>query len=196
MLLFRMLAILLFSGFCVLISLNGATIILGFMSLPLIFIYPFMKRVTYWPQAFLGLTFNFGALMGWTSVTGEISLVPVLLYIACIFWTLGYDTIYAHQDKEDDALIGIKSTALKFGNQSKKWVAGFYIGFLIFMGLAIIVSGSSLYSALAVPLMGIHLFWQLKTWDMDNPNSSLKIFKSNKSFGLITLFFLFATSFA
>ena len=125
------LSLLLMIGAAILLSMNMLTIMLGLLSLPLIALYPAMKRITYWPQLFLGLTFNFGALMGWAAVTGELSAAPLFLYLGGIFWTIGYDTIYAHQDKEDDALAGIKSTALKFGNRSKLWVSGFYLGAFI-----------------------------------------------------------------
>ena len=120
------LALELLAGLLVLIQLNGFAILLGLAALPLVFAYPFMKRFTYWPQAWLGLTFNWGALMGWAAVTGGLAWPPVLLYAAGLCWTLGYDTIYAHQDKEDDALIGVKSTALKLGARTRPWLAGFY----------------------------------------------------------------------
>jgi len=189
------LTILLLVGFCILLLMNGTTILLGLLSIPLIILYPFMKRVTFWPQAFLGLTFNFGALMGWSAVTGSLTLAPLCLYIACIFWTLGYDTIYAHQDKEDDALIGVKSTALKFGVQSKKWVSVFYALALIFVGVAILMSGAPLFCLTGVLIMAAHMIWQVRTWDMDDPASSLTVFKSNRDFGLIVLVVMGLTSY-
>ena len=120
------LAMELLAGLLVLVQLNGFAILLGLAALPLVFAYPFMKRFTYWPQAWLGLTFNWGALVGWAAVTGGLAWPPILLYAAGLCWTLGYDTIYAHQDKEDDALIGVKSTALKLGARTRPWLAGFY----------------------------------------------------------------------
>ena len=116
------LSFLLLIGFAILIQFNFFSIVVGACSLILVFIYPFMKRITFWPQAILGLTFNWGALLGWSTVTGELSFTAVALYFAGFFWTLGYDTIYAHQDKTDDALIGVKSTALKFGHKTKPWL--------------------------------------------------------------------------
>ena len=115
-----------FAGFLVLIQFNPFTIVLGIASLGIIAVYPFMKRYTYWPQAVLGLAMSWGALMGWAAVFGRLDLAPVLLYAACMAWTIGYDTIYAHQDKEDDALIGLKSTALRFGDRTKPWLVLFY----------------------------------------------------------------------
>ncbi|GEQ98954.1 4-hydroxybenzoate octaprenyltransferase [Iodidimonas gelatinilytica] len=124
------------SGFAVLVQLNSFAILLGVLSLIPVTIYPFAKRITNWPQAVLGLTFNWGALMGWAAAFGTLGPVPLLLYAGCLFWTLGYDTIYAHQDKADDAIVGVKSTALKLGNQSARWIAGFYLIFLIATGFA------------------------------------------------------------
>jgi len=182
------LATLLLIGLSILLSLNTTTIILGFAALPLVIAYPLMKRITWWPQVFLGLTFNFSALMGWSAITGEISVPALLLYAAGIFWTVGYDTIYAHQDKEDDAMAGIKSTALKFGEKSKIWVGHFYAYSLIFIILATLSHiDSYLTPALLLLGGGAHLIWQLKTWHMDDPASALRIFKSNRDFGLLVL---------
>lgn len=181
------LAMLCVIGAGILFSLTPAAILLGFCSLPLIVLYPFMKRITYWPQLFLGFTFNFGALMGWAAVTGEISFAPIALYIGGILWTLGYDTIYAHQDKEDDIMAGVKSTALRLGSASKGWVAGFYLVALTLMAVAILTVK---FSPLALVLMLLpiaHMTWQLQRWDMNDPQSSLRIFKSNRDFGLLLL---------
>ena len=192
---FMFLVALLFIGFCILIMMNGATIMLGLLSLPLIVIYPFTKRVTFWPQAVLGLTFNFGALMGWTAVMDSLGWQAFLLYAAAFFWTLGYDTIYAHQDKEDDALVGVKSTALKFGSESKKWVSGFYAGMLICLALALAFSSVNMLALPGLALVAAHLFWQIGRWDMDDPESSLTIFKSNRDLGVIVLIVIFIGGF-
>lgn len=184
---FTFLLILLGIGAAILFTFNQTTILLGFLTLPLIALYPFMKRITFWPQAFLGLTFNFGALMGWSAITGEISIAPVLIYIGGIFWTLGYDTIYAHQDKDDDIMVGIKSTALKLGAHSKKWVFGFYLTSITLIALGILLINSSpLTMGLLLLPLG-HMAWQLQTWNMNDPDSSLRIFKSNRDFGLLLL---------
>ncbi len=184
------LATLLLLGFIILLQLNLTTVILGLLAIPLIISYPLMKRITWWPQAFLGLTFNFSALMGYSSINGEISAPALLLYGAGIFWTLGYDTIYAHQDKNDDMMAGIKSTALKFGVNSKLWVSGFYfISIILIILSVIIVKGLSIYLLLIV-FPAFHLIWQIRSWHADNQESSLAVFKSNKIFGLLVLLFL------
>lgn len=181
------LLVLLLIGAAILLTLNQLSIILGLCVLPLIVLYPLMKRITFWPQAFLGITFNFGALMGWSAIAGEISFSAILLYVGGIFWTLGYDTIYAHQDKEDDVLAGVKSTALKFGSASKYWVFGFYILAFKFFALAILSVSGSLWGVGLLILPLIHMAWQLEVWQMDNPENSLKIFKSNRIFGILIL---------
>lgn len=179
---------LLLIGAAILFSMNGLTVILGLASLPLIALYPAMKRITYWPQLFLGITFNFGALMGWSAVSGSLSLAPVLLYLGGIFWTIGYDTIYAHQDKEDDALAGIKSTALKFGAQSKLWVSGFYgAAFTMFLLAVLLANGISIMMLTAMILPAFHMVWQIARWNPDQQDNSLAIFKSNRVFGLLLL---------
>lgn len=181
------LGVLLSGGALILFSMNIFTIVLGFLVLPLIVLYPLMKRITYWPQAFLGITFNFGALMGWSAVTGGLSLAPILLYIGGIFWTIGYDTIYAHQDKEDDALAGIKSTALRFDAQSKIWVSAFYMIALVFFAAAIFLHTLDAINLALLILPALHMGWQVMRWNMDDQDNSLQIFKSNKVFGLIFL---------
>ncbi len=180
------LAVLLLIGLGILVQLPLVAILLGVLTLPLIISYPLMKRVTWWPQFFLGITFNFGALMGWAAVTGVIELPALLVYMGGILWTLGYDTIYAHQDKDDDALIGVKSTARKFGAASKTWVAGFYVAAFILMALGFLIGGVGLSGVLLLA-GAAHLAWQVKAWDMNDPASSLKFFKSNRDFGLILL---------
>lgn len=189
------LGILLSIGFCILIMLNGAAIMLGLLSLPLVIIYPFMKRVTFWPQAFLGLTFNFGALMGWAAVMDAVSLQAVMLYMAGFFWTMGYDTIYAHQDKEDDALVGVKSTALKFGADSKLWVSGFYAAMLLCFAVALALSHVNMLALPGLAVVAAHLFWQIGRWDMDDQASSLAMFKSNRDLGFVILLMVFIAGF-
>lgn len=171
------------TGLVVLLQFNTATRIAGLASLLLIAGYPFMKRITYWPQAWLGLAFNWGALVGWTAVHGQLAWPPVLLYIAGIFWTLGYDTIYAHQDKEDDALIGVKSTALALGANTKRWLIGFYITFWIFLLIAGITAGLTGPFYLALPLVALHLKRQISSLNTDDPDNCLKIFRSNHILG-------------
>jgi 4-hydroxybenzoate polyprenyltransferase len=167
---------------------------LGALSLVFIATYPVMKRITWWPQAFLGITFNFGALMGWAAVTNTVPFPALLLYAAGIFWTLGYDTIYAHQDKNDDEMIGVKSTARLFGARSRKWVGGFYAASWLLMGLAgMAASGSPVIYILLTPV-AVHFGWQVKNWRMNDPASSLRMFKSNRNAGLLALLaFLIAT---
>lgn len=182
------LAALLLAGLSILLSIpSPAALWLGFAVLPLIGAYPLMKRVTWLPQLFLGITFNFGALMGWAAVTGRVDLPALLLYGAGIFWTLGYDTVYAHQDREDDALAGIKSTALKFGAASRKWVAGFYAAGMSLLAAAGASAGEewSFFAFLALP--ALHFLWQIMAWDMADPASSLRIFRSNRDFGMLVL---------
>jgi len=174
-------------GLLVLLQLNWFAIGVGAASLLLVFPYPFMKRITYWPQAWLGLTFNWGALVGWAAVRGDLTLAPVLLYIAGVFWTLGYDTIYAHQDKEDDILIGVKSTALALGENTVAALWGFY-------GLALILIAASGWSAGLAwpfwPLLAVaaaHLAWQALRVDINNSSDCLAKFKSNRHFGWLLL---------
>ena len=173
-------------AFLVLLQFNKLTIILALVSMPLAFSYPYMKRFTYWPQLFLGITFNYGLLLGWTSVQQNLSLIPIIFYVGAIFWTLGYDTIYGYQDIKDDEIIGVKSTSIKFKNNPKKFLN---ICYLIFSSLLIItgitMSFSIVFFALIL-LIFFHLFFlQIKKFKIDEPLTSLKIFKSNNFFGLI-----------
>lgn len=178
------LGLMLLTGLLILVQFNTTTIILGVLVLPLITAYPLMKRITWWPQAFLGLTFNFGALMGWSAITGTINMPAVWLYLSGIFWTLGYDTIYAHQDKNDDALIGIKSTALKFGEYSPLWVGGFYgLSWSCLSTAFIVTQGITASVFLLAPLA--HFLWQMHKWDTNNPQSALSVFKANRDYGLL-----------
>ena len=172
-------------GLLILMQFNPFTIGLGIGSLMLIATYPFMKRITYWPQAVLGLTFNWGALMGWASIEGGLSAPPLVLYATGFFWTLGYDTIYAHQDKEDDALIGVKSTALKLGAQTKIWLIGFYGLTIAGLGLVGTLTNLAWPFFMTLALGAVHLIWQIVTLQPDVPKNCLQRFKSNRDFGLL-----------
>ncbi|SMH53505.1 4-hydroxybenzoate octaprenyltransferase [Azospirillum agricola] len=174
-------------GLLVLVQLSPAAIGLGVLSLALVFTYPLMKRITWWPQAFLGLTFNWGALMGWAAVRGDLDWPAVAMYVTGVAWTLGYDTIYAHQDKEDDARIGVKSTALRLGDTSKIWIYGFYTLTYVGLGIAGRLAG---LGGLFLPLLSVaalHLAWQVATWRPDDQNDCLAKFKSNRWFGWLVL---------
>jgi 4-hydroxybenzoate polyprenyltransferase len=160
---------------------------LGVASLVLVAAYPFMKRITWWPQAFLGLTFNWGALLGWAAVTGGLAAPALWLYAGGIFWTLFYDTIYAHQDKADDALIGIKSTALRLGAATKPWLAGFAILTVVCFGMALRTAGSGLVAHLGLAGVLLHLAWQLRKVDLDDARDCLAKFHSNRYLGWIML---------
>ena len=175
-----------FFALLVLLNFNLFTIILALGSMPLAFTYPLMKRFTYWPQLFLGITFNYGLILGWTAIKGEISIVPVLFYLGAIFWTLGYDTIYGYQDIKDDEIIGLKSTSIKFKGKAKKFLFACYTSLLFFF----IIGGYKMdfhvsYYLLAV-IPFIHLFiYQMKIFNLKDPSSCLKAFKSNNLFGMI-----------
>lgn len=174
-------------GFAVLLQLNRLTIFLGVGSLALVATYPFMKRVTWWPQAFLGLTFNWGALMGASAASGAVSPAALCLYAAGVFWTLGYDTIYAHQDKDDDALIGVKSSALRLGAGTKPALALFYALTITFFGAAgALANAPALYFAALLPAAA-HFLWQIRRLDIGDPALCLKLFKSNRDAGLLLL---------
>ncbi len=184
-------------AFAILLTFHRAAILLGIGSLALVAIYPFAKRFTWWPQVFLGLAFNWGALLAWAAVTGGLSAAPVLLYLAGIAWTLFYDTIYAHQDKEDDALIGVKSTARLFGAQTPRWLALFLVGSVSLMAMAIIAALAPvggllpLVVALTGPwAFGWHLFWQMRVLDIDDDQICLRLFRANRDAGLIPALFL------
>lgn len=172
-------------GFLVLIQFNPFAIGVGIASLFLVAIYPFMKRVTYWPQAWLGFTFNWGVLVGYAAVAGGISWGAGALYLAGVFWTLGYDTIYAHQDKEDDALIGVKSTALAFGAQTKQWLALFYFATIAFFAIGGAMSGASPVYFISLIPGAAHLARQVHVANIDNGEACLKVFKSNRDAGLL-----------
>ena len=175
-----------FFALLVLLNFNFFTIILAFGSMPLAFSYPLMKRFTYWPQLFLGITFNYGLVLGWTSIKGDIDLVPILFYFGAIFWTLGYDTIYGYQDIKDDEIIGLKSTSIKFKGKAKKFLFicySFLVTFVLLGGYKMEFH-FSYYLLCIVPFF--HLFiYQLKIFNLNDPKSCLKAFKSNNFFGLI-----------
>jgi 4-hydroxybenzoate polyprenyltransferase len=191
-------------GLAILLQFNPPTILLGIVSLLLVFTYPLMKRITYWPQAFLGLTFNWGILMGWTSIVGwssfpRLILVegwptvfgffwpPVLLYAGGIAWTLHYDTIYAHQDKEDDALIGVKSTALKFGSITKPWLWLFSSATVLLFALALFGANLNWPVWIGLAAVALHLAWQIRAVNLDDPADCLAKFHSNRWIGWMLL---------
>jgi 4-hydroxybenzoate polyprenyltransferase len=175
--------VLAFAGFLVLIWFNTFTILLGIASLALVGVYPFMKRFTYWPQAVLGLAFNWGALMGWASVKGSLGLPALLLYLGAVLWTIGYDTIYAHQDKEDDVMLGLKSTALTFGDDTPSWVGSFYFAALLLWIVAGYLAGTHLVFFLGVALVALQMAWQVSTLDIRDKDNCLRRFRSNRDVG-------------
>ena len=177
-------------AFIILIQFNNLTIILGMSSMILAFSYPFMKRITYWPQLFLGLTFNWGIIMGWTSITNSVSLEPFLLYTAAIFWTLGYDTIYGLQDINDDEIIGVKSTSIKFKNNTKLFVGSCYCLCVLFILIMILMMDiNKTYLLFLIPFI-ISLAHQVKIFRINKPDSCLKAFKNNNLSGLLIFIFV------
>ncbi len=188
--------VLCFFALLVLLNFNFLTIILALGSMPLAFTYPLMKRYTYWPQLFLGVTFNFGLILGWTAIKSEINMVPVLLYIGAIFWTLGYDTIYGYQDIKDDEIIGLKSTSIKFkGNEKTFLYICYIIFFLLFLTVGYLMNLNYIFFLFSLILL-LHLFlYQIKTFNSKNPNNCLKIFKSNNTFGFLVLINILITKF-
>jgi 4-hydroxybenzoate polyprenyltransferase len=172
-------------GLAVLVQFNAFTIALGIASLAIVAVYPSLKRVTYWPQIGLGLAFSWGALMGWAAVFGRLDGPALLLYAGSIAWVIGYDTIYAHQDREDDALIGIKSTALLFGEKTKPALAAFYAAAVLLIGLAGLFAGAGVVFAAGVALFAAHLGWQVRRLDIADPALCLTVFKSNRDAGLL-----------
>ena len=186
---------------CILFTYNTTAILLGVASLGLVAIYPFAKRFTWWPQVFLGLAFNWGALLMWAAHQGSLGWPPVLLYGAGIAWTLFYDTIYAHQDREDDALIGVKSTARLFGDRTRPWLRGFLMVSVVLMAAAVLAALLPLGRPLqlAVALGGVwgfgwHMAWQLARLDTEDPARCLTLFRSNRDAGLIAALFLAAAA--
>jgi 4-hydroxybenzoate polyprenyltransferase len=172
-------------GFLVLIQFNRFTVFTGLASLLVVAIYPFMKRITYWPQIVLGLAFSYGALMGWPAAFGRLDWPAIVLYAGSISWVIGYDTIYAHQDREDDLLIGIKSTALLFGENTRPMLAGFYSGAVVLIGIAGLTAGGGLIFVLGLIAFAAHLAWQVVRLDINDSAHCLKLFKSNRDAGLI-----------
>lgn len=174
-------------GLAVLVQLNTYTILLAVSSLALVVLYPFAKRVTYWPQLVLGLTFNWGTLVGWSAVTGSLEPLPILVYAACVFWTLGYDTIYAHQDKADDIEIGVKSSAIRLGDKTKPALWTFYSITIIFLYMAGSAAELGFGYTLGLAVGAFHFARQIGKVDIDDPQTCLAVFKSNRDFGFIVL---------
>ena len=174
-------------GFLVLIQFNSFTIVIGASSLILVGLYPFAKRFTYWPQLVLGLTFKWGALVGWAAVQGGVSFATISLYVGCVFWTTGYDTIYAHQDKSDDSVLGLKSTALCFGAATQRWLVLFYSSAMVFWVMAAIMAGANTFVMFALSAIMLQLTWQVLTLDIMDEANCLARFKSNKVVGWIFL---------
>jgi len=172
-------------GLAILIQFNGTAILVGLGALPLILAYPFMKRITWWPQLWLGLTFNWGALVSSAAVGAQIYPWAIALYISGIFWTLGYDTIYAHQDKSSDSLIGVKSSALRLGSTSKPAIAAFYTLSLLALHASAALANLAWPAFLGLAIGGLHLIWQIRSVNLDDPKSCLKMFQSNHSYAAI-----------
>ena len=179
----------------ILLQFNLLTITLGMGSMILAFTYPFMKRFTYWPQLFLGLTFNWGIIMGWTSIANSISIEPIILYLAAIFWTLGYDTIYGLQDIHDDEIIGIKSTSIKFKNNVKVFVGTCYSLCVLCILILGFLMEINKYLLLISSIFILSLFYQIKTFKIDDPQSCLHCFKLNNLTGLFIFLFIFSFNF-
>ncbi len=182
-------------AFLILAQFNWLTIVLGISSMALAFAYPFMKRITYWPQLFLGLTFNWGIIMGWTSITNSISIEPIILYLSAIFWTLGYDTIYGLQDIRDDEIIGVKSTSIKFKNNVKVFVGTCYsLCVLCILILGLLMEIDKYLLALSTFFI-LSLIYQIKIFKTDNPKSCLLSFSTNNLTGLLIFLFIFSFNF-
>ena len=184
-------------AFAILLTFSVTAIWLGIASLALVCIYPFAKRFTWWPQIFLGLAFNWGAILAWAAATDSVSVAPILIYVAGIFWTLFYDTIYAHQDTEDDALIGVKSTARLFGDNTAVWLRRFLVASVLFFAAGLILALGSAANPLQLAIaiggvwaFGWHMTWQLKSLDIEDPDTCMRLFRSNRDAGLIPVLFL------
>nr|CAD6422919.1 4-hydroxybenzoate octaprenyltransferase [Rhizobium sp. Q54] len=172
-------------GLLVLLQFNGFAILLGIMSLAVVAIYPFAKRFTDWPQFFLGLAFSWGALMGWAGLFGSLAWAPVWLYIGSVAWTIGYDTIYAHQDKEDDALVGVRSTARLFGQDTRRWLVGLYGLTLLLLLAAYLTAGVGLLAYVGLLVAAVMFAWQILVLDIDNADQCLQLFKFNTRVGAV-----------
>ena len=172
-------------GLAVLLQFNGFAIATGLASLVIVAVYPFMKRITWWPQIVLGLAFSWGALMGWAAALGRLDWPAVVLYAGSISWVIGYDTIYAHQDREDDALAGLKSTALLFGERTKPMLAAFFAAAVVLIGIAGFGVGARIAFALGLATFAAHLAWQVVRLDIGDPALCLRLFQSNRDAGLI-----------
>ena len=180
-------ACLLFLGLLILLQFNAFAALLGACALGVVAVYPLMKRITHWPQLVLGLAFNWGALLGWAAVAGSLAAAPLALYAGGILWTLGYDTIYAHQDKEDDALIGVKSTALLFGGRTKIWLVAFYGGAVVMFAAAGALADLRWPYYALLALGAAQLAWQVRGAKLDDGADCLAKFKSNRVFGWMVL---------
>jgi 4-hydroxybenzoate polyprenyltransferase len=177
----------LLAGLVIVLQFNWLTVFTAIASLLIVAVYPFMKRITYWPQVVLGFAFNWGALLGWTSVQGSLAPAPIALYAGGIMWTLAYDTIYAHQDKDDDVLIGVKSTALKFGEATPQWLVFFFASALILIDAALWLVAAPLPAHIGVAGAAMHATWQVLRFRDDDALRCLHLFRSNRMFGLIIL---------
>ncbi|MDQ2091724.1 4-hydroxybenzoate octaprenyltransferase [Marimonas arenosa] len=190
-------------AFAILLTFNRNAILLGILSLLPVAVYPFAKRFTWWPQVFLGIAFNWGALLAWTAHSGTLAPPALILYAAGIAWTLFYDTIYAHQDTEDDALIGVKSTARLFGEDTPRWLKRFFVTTVTLLGFAVIAAMvgfnesplALLVAIFGVVAMGWHMIWQMRLLELDNPGRLLMLFRANRDTGLIPLLFFAAALF-
>jgi 4-hydroxybenzoate polyprenyltransferase len=172
-------------GLAVLLQFNRFAIRTGIASLVIVAVYPFMKRITWWPQIVLGLAFSWGALMGFAVTLGRIDAPALLLYLGSIAWVIGYDTIYAHQDAEDDALIGIKSTALLFGARTRPALMAFYAAAVLLLGAALALTGARWPAWIGLAAFAAHLVWQIRRLDIGDPALCLRVFKSNRDAGLL-----------
>ena len=182
-------------GLVILLQFNHLTVVTGIASLAIVAVYPFMKRITYWPQLVLGFAFNWGALLGWSSTYEWFLIAPILLYLGGVSWTMAYDTIYAHQDKDDDALIGVKSTALRFGYATVYWLVFFFALALVLIDASLWFVYAPLLAHVGVAGAAMHAAWQISQFDGDNTNMCLKLFRANRMFGLFILIGLLIGSF-
>jgi 4-hydroxybenzoate polyprenyltransferase len=172
-------------GAAVLLQFNVYTIVLGLASLLVVAVYPFMKRITDWPQFVLGLAFSWGALVGWSALFGRLGAAPVILYAGCVLWTIGYDTIYALQDKEDDALIGVRSTARLFGRRSRLGITAFYVAAFVLMGAAFVLADAGVFAFAGLGAGLIHALGLIVTLEPDDPRNCLGRFRANSTTGWI-----------